>query len=216
MAKIASRAEPRDGESGFTLIELAIVLVIIGLIVGGVLQGQALITNARTSNYQNAAQGYIAAVETYRQRYNAFPGDDDQASTRFGAGVTDGSGEGVLTAADTALLWSHLRAAALITGAADDDSLPSNPFGGTFEFWADADLETPERPLSLSGPLLCATNIDGDVAQIIDAALDDGQGTTGRIRGINRDDRPLIAELEDADVAVAYDQDETYILCHRL
>lgn len=206
----------RDGESGFTLIELAIVLVIIGLIVGGVLQGQALITNARTTNYQNSAQGYIAAVETYRQRYNAFPGDDDEAATRFGGAVVDGAGEGTLTAADTDNLWSHLRAAGLITGAADDTSLPNNPFGGTFEFWADTDLTAPERPLGLAGPLLCATNIDTDVAQIIDTALDDGAGDTGRIRGIDRANQPVIADLEDADVAEVYAPDQTFIICHRL
>lgn len=206
----------RDGESGFTLIELAIVLVIIGLIVGGVLQGQALITNARTTNYQNSAQGYIAAVETYRQRYNAFPGDDDSAATRFGGAVTDGAGEGTLTADDTDRLWSHLRAAGLITGAADDESLPNNPFGGTFEFWADTDLTAPERPLGLAGPLLCATNIDSDVAQIIDTALDDGAGDTGRIRGIDRDNQAVIADLSDDDDAEVYAPDQTFILCHRL
>ena len=68
---------------GFTLVELSIVLVIIGLIIGGVLTGQQIIQNARITNALNAIQAYQAQFQTYQQNFGALPGDDPSAPTRF-------------------------------------------------------------------------------------------------------------------------------------
>ncbi len=62
-------------EKGFTLVELSIVLVIIGLIVGGVLAGQALIQNARERAVISEIQGYDVVINTFRDRFGALPGD---------------------------------------------------------------------------------------------------------------------------------------------
>ena len=70
-------------QSGFTLIELAIVLVIIGLLLGGVLKGQELITQAKIKNVINDFNGMSAAIYSYKDRYNFFPGDDGRAATRW-------------------------------------------------------------------------------------------------------------------------------------
>ncbi len=90
----------RNLSPGFTLIELAIVLVIIGLIVGGVLVGQDLIAAARIRSQLSQIDKYNTAVITFRLKYNVLPGDmlPDQASA-FGffhrSGVhNDGDGDG--------------------------------------------------------------------------------------------------------------------------
>lgn len=65
----------RKGQKGFTLIELSIVLVIIGLIVGGVLVGQDLIKAAEIRATVGQKEKFDAAVNTFRGKYNGFPGD---------------------------------------------------------------------------------------------------------------------------------------------
>ena len=71
MKNTASRA----GQSGFTLIELSIVLVIIGLLVGGVLEGQDLIKAAQIRSTISQFEQFDAAVNTFRTKYNNLPGD---------------------------------------------------------------------------------------------------------------------------------------------
>ena len=66
----------RKGQSGFTLVEIAIVLVIIGLLLGGVLKGQEMITNAKVSKVENDYKGITAAILAYQDRYGVLPGDD--------------------------------------------------------------------------------------------------------------------------------------------
>lgn len=65
-------------QKGFTLVELAIVLVIIGIILGAVLKGQALIDNAKAKRVQDDMRGLEAMVWTYYDRNNRLPGDCDQ------------------------------------------------------------------------------------------------------------------------------------------
>src|SRR3984957_545840 len=87
---------------GFTLIELSIVLVIIGLIVGGVLVGQDLIKAAEVRAQITQIERYNTAVNTFRVKYSNVPGDMNVASAeQFGftdnncagtAGQRDGNG----------------------------------------------------------------------------------------------------------------------------
>ncbi|HEY4309009.1 MAG TPA: prepilin-type N-terminal cleavage/methylation domain-containing protein [Pirellulales bacterium] len=124
-------------QAGFTLIELSIVLVIIGLIVGGVLVGQDLIKAAEIRATVGQVEKYNAAVNTFRTKYNGIPGDlvYTQASA-FGlvlpaAGITSGGGTGLGDGngliQDTAsanapigeplIFWQHLSTASLIDGS---------------------------------------------------------------------------------------------------
>src|SRR5690242_7737866 len=81
--------------AGFTLVEIAIVLVIIGLLLGGILKGQEMITQARIKNVVNDFNGVTAAYFAYQDRYKAIPGDDNGAGGRWTASAAvSGSGNG--------------------------------------------------------------------------------------------------------------------------
>ena len=84
-------------QSGFTLVEIAIVLVIIGLLLGGILKGQEMITQAKIKNIINDFNGITAAMNSYQDRYRALPGDENNAATvaRWGAAAFGGDGNGV-------------------------------------------------------------------------------------------------------------------------
>jgi prepilin-type N-terminal cleavage/methylation domain-containing protein len=73
----------RRHQSGFTLIEIAIVLVIIGLLLGGILKGQELITQGRIRNVANDFQAMTAGINLYQDRYRSLPGDDAGANGRW-------------------------------------------------------------------------------------------------------------------------------------
>src|SRR3954471_18671131 len=83
-------------QAGFTLVEIAIVLVIIGLLLGGILKGQEMITQAKIKNIINDFNGLSAAMYSYQDRYRALPGDELNANTtsRWGATAFGGDGNG--------------------------------------------------------------------------------------------------------------------------
>src|SRR5260370_16662879 len=86
---------------GFTLIEIAIVLVMIGMLLGGVLKGQELITGARVRNLISQQDGIKAAFFGFQDRFRAPPGDYAQATinitgvaTSAACGNGNGNGNG--------------------------------------------------------------------------------------------------------------------------
>jgi prepilin-type N-terminal cleavage/methylation domain-containing protein len=78
-------------KSGFTLIELSIVLVIIGLIVGGILTGRDLIEAAKGRQAVRFLNDFDMSVNTFRAKFNCLPGDCTQA-VAFGLGAAGGAG----------------------------------------------------------------------------------------------------------------------------
>src|SRR3954451_15555926 len=68
-------------QSGFTLVEIAIVLVIIGLLLGGILKGQELINSAKVKNLANDFRTIPTYIYGYQDKFKALPGDDPSAST---------------------------------------------------------------------------------------------------------------------------------------
>jgi len=102
----------KKGQTGFTLIEIAIVLVIIGLLLGGVLKGQELINSAKVKNLANDMRAIQTAVFAFQDKYKALPGDYLAAtanSTFGGTGYTTGDGNGVISAAEAPDAWDQLR-----------------------------------------------------------------------------------------------------------
>jgi len=85
-------------QAGFTLVEIAIVLVIVGLLIGGVLKGQEMITNAKMKRIESDNSGLLAALYSYQDRYLQIPGDDADAEGRVSVYVAadnpNGNGDG--------------------------------------------------------------------------------------------------------------------------
>ena len=112
----------------FSLVELSIVLVILGLLVGGVLSGQSLIRAAQLRAVTTEYQRYTTAIGTFRDKYFALPGDMTNASAfgwldGAGAAVSNGDGNGQITSNatanlnETSLFWVELADAGLIEGS---------------------------------------------------------------------------------------------------
>ena len=122
----------KSTETGFTLVEIAIVLVIIGLLLGGILKGQEMITQAKIKNVIADFSGVSAAYHGYQDRYRAIPGDDPNAATRWttapaaisgsGNGVVDGTYNNACPATsvsgtpESCMWWDHLRRAGFVAG----------------------------------------------------------------------------------------------------
>jgi prepilin-type N-terminal cleavage/methylation domain-containing protein len=184
----------RIRQSGFTLVEIAIVLVIIGLLLGGVLKGQELINSAKIKNLVNDMNGVSTAVYGYQDRFKALPGDDATAATRW-TSTTAGDGNTVLATGTTLhafnsatvtdesrLFWQHLRLAGFI-GGDTTTAQPLNAVGGIMGVQSGAGNQT-VAPLTqgLAGLVVCQTNILGRIAESMDSQLDDGRPNGGAVR----------------------------------
>lgn len=187
--KSKSLRSSRKGQAGFTLVEIAIVLVIIGLLLGGVLKGQELIENAKIKNVANDIRGVTAAYYTYVDRYRAVPGDDAAAATRF-TGAVNGGGNGLITglysataapavAAESNNFWQHLRAAGLVSGSGSNPA--THALGGLLGVQSEVSAAGGST-YGMVGPVLCAGNLPWKVAQALDTLIDDGDSATGSAR----------------------------------
>ena len=99
--------------AGFSLMEISIVLLVIGIIAGGMLKGKDLIDAAQVRAVANDFQNLQTAFESYVNSYGSIPGDDASASARF-PGVADGDGDGVVSSEDAKNVFEHLFSAGLI------------------------------------------------------------------------------------------------------
>lgn len=150
---------------GFSLIEISIVLVIIGLIIGATIKGRDLIESARLNALLMQVNSYRLAIQSFRDQYNALPGDFKEASLHFKDmqnGDGDGmiSGEGLNVHSDAGKVWQHLGAAGMIpscgkpTGEflASNQGAPSTKVGGVIALEQNPEDEMPGLWLIVGRP----------------------------------------------------------------
>lgn len=200
---LASSASTRNKQGGFTLIEIAIVLVIIGLLLGGVMKGQELINTARVRSLNNNIDGITSAWFSFQDRYRAFPGDYTQATVNLptvpSGTIANGDGNGLVgltgttdSPAERANVWLHLQAAGYITGAFDGNNIvvgafncnlttcPDNGFGQGMVVSRGTLQQTPGG--SPAHELLSGRAIPSDVLAELDRKIDDGTPSAGAVQ----------------------------------
>jgi prepilin-type N-terminal cleavage/methylation domain-containing protein len=191
----------RSKQSGFTLVEIAIVLVIIGLLLGGVLKGQELINSAKVKNMINDFRSTSTFVFAYQDRFRALPGDDTRAVANVAAAAPATTPAGTLgnaringvwnslTATDESyLFWEQVRRAGLATGdptpvaapAAADLYNPRNADGGRLGITGDPVIAA--AGAWTANFYICSSGIQGRFARQIDTTIDDGNTAQGTVR----------------------------------
>lgn len=209
--------------SGFTLVEIAIVLVVVGLLLGGVLKGQEMMASAKVKALSGEIKAVSGAYYAYQDRFHAVPGDDTLATTHLGAtvnGVTvvnatgpangfidTGTWVGLLTAAvagnESALFWNHTRTAGMLSGSGSIGSAV-NAVGGSLGINRTS-MVTSMTPGSA---FVCTGAVDGKLASQLDTSMDDGDPTIGTVQGTEGS-----AVTTAAAAATSYAPGTSYTVC---
>lgn len=197
-------------QTGFTLIEIAIVLVIIGLLLGGILKGQELINSAKVKSIAGEFKNIPIFLYGYQDKFRSLPGDDGAAAIHLTGGtvctpaaagrcaVNNGSIDGPWNAlgpapdAESYLFWQHVRLAGFTSGPTNPaaaDYLPVNAAGGTIGIQSNnasfttITLNAAGGASVMSGAyIICSTGILGKFVKQLDTTLDNGDPDTGAMR----------------------------------
>ena len=223
-------------QQGFTLVEIAIVLVIIGLLLGGILKGQEMITQAKIKNVVADFSGISAAYYGYQDRYRAIPGDDPNAATRWAGGVTasgDGNGQVggtynntcpatvVAATPESCKWWDHLRRAGFVAGTGGQQ--PFNAVTGLLGVQTGSGA-SPVGPTlgtdaagtgGFAGLIVCSANLPDKISIAVDTQMDDGVPISGTVRGLLQT-APNPSTTNPATAAYVENGTNTYMLCRSL
>lgn len=214
-------------QTGFTLIELAIVLVIIGLLLGGVLRGQELINSAKVKNMANDFRSIPVYIYGYQDKFKALPGDDKAAVSHVGA-TTNGNGNGALegswfnvkaSTSEAYQFWQHVRMANLAVGPTDDanaDWRPTNADGGSIGIMAGTNVAASSAIKDGSGNaikgsyVICSQGILGKYVTQLDVNMDDGNAATGSMLAAKTNTPALGLSADTGTI----DPAGSYIVCY--
>ena len=169
-------------QKGFTLVEIAIVLVIIGLLLGGVLKGQELIENAKIKSIAKDMENMAAGYYSYQDRKSEYP-----------------------SVATNGAFWTDLKTEGFISGEYDA-ATPANTEGPTHAYNGNYYLTLAAgTPVVLkSGKnYICADNIASDIASSLDIKYDDGLPQSGSWVVV-ADATPPVDANTTADSSAAY------------
>ena len=191
----------KRNQSGFTLIEIAIVLVIIGLLLGGVLKGQELINSAKVKNLSTDFRNIPVFIYSYQDKFRSLPGDDSLAASHvagtvatanpagsLGNGLINGNWDSTTPTDESIVFWQHVRLAGLYAGPTtlpaagftdQDPYLPQNAVGGRVGI--ESGSANPPIANLKGSYYICSKHILGKFAKQLDTTLDDGVGSTGSI-----------------------------------
>jgi len=218
-------------QKGFTLVEIAIVLVIIGLLLGGILKGQEMITQAKIKNVMADFSGISAAYHGYQDRYRRLPGDDNQAATRWTdltAATDNGDGNGVVAGqynaggdVESRNFWLHLRKAGFVAGSGKEQ--PFNALTGMLGVQTGDGAATPAPTLldGAGGPgfvglIMCSANLPDKIAIAVDTQMDDGLSGKGTVRGLLQTGANPATGTGAATATYAETGSNVYVLCRSL
>ena len=223
---------------GFTLVEIAIVLVIIGLLLGGILKGQEMITQAKIKNVIADFSGISAAYHGYVDRYKKLPGDDPCAggvvtvgncgtTTGRWTGATAGNGNGTVAGLynsgtntdESRLWWDHLRRAGFVSGVGDQQ--PFNALTGMIGVQTGDNAGGPSLGTDaagtggFSGLIICSANLPDKIAIAADTQMDDGLSVSGDVRSqLQATANPALAK--QAAAAYAETGTNAYLICRSM
>jgi prepilin-type N-terminal cleavage/methylation domain-containing protein len=186
----------KSQQSGFTLVEIAIVLVIIGLLLGGILKGQELINSAKVKSLANDFRTIPTYIYAYQDKFKALPGDDTTAATHvsgatnattggtIGNGVIEGFWHSAVATDESYLFWQHVRLSNLAPGptvVTDPDYWPKNAMGGFIGI--NSASAAAVQILGMTGTYqICSTGVLGKFVKQLDIQMDDGNTATGSMR----------------------------------
>ena len=216
----------QQGQQGFTLVEIAIVLVIIGLLLGGILKGQEMIVQAKIKNVIADYSGVSAAYHGYQDRYRKIPGDDGDANARWTLGIaapaTGAYNNGIISGGyatttaneESRLFWLHLRRAGFVSGS--DQEQPFNAVTGRLGVQT-GDTAGGAIFGGFSGLIICSANLPDKIAIATDTQMDDGVGNTGTVRGLlQTTPNPPLPAGTAATAAYVENGTNVYVLCRTL
>lgn len=222
----------KRNQSGFTLIEIAIVLVIIGLLLGGILKGQELINSAKVKNLATDFKNIPVFIYGYQDKFKALPGDDASlvahlgvppavacaptgtATCNPGNGIIDGAWNAVAVTSESYVFWQHVRLAGLAAGSTDTtnaagDYIPRNAVGGQIGVTNAAASPV----IGLKGSyIICSDAIAGKFAKQLDITLDDGNPGTGSMQVVPANTVIPMASPYNTTTNVLVD-DTPYLVC---
>ncbi len=185
--------------AGFTLVELAVVLLVIGGLVVAVLKANDLILNARVRKAITVHHGHHAAIVAFFDRYRYLPGDHPRATAEIQRVQYDGNGDGRVertatpagpggTSQEDLLAWEHLSKAGMIDGAyaltpaSPELTFPRNPWGGYLDFAFDTDYGAPGSTATPRHTLKTGNQMPVEVVSEMDYKMDDGNAAAGEFR----------------------------------
>jgi prepilin-type N-terminal cleavage/methylation domain-containing protein len=191
----------KSQQSGFTLVEIAIVLVIIGLLLGGILKGQELINSAKVKNIANDFRVIPTYIYAYQDKFKALPGDDANVVVHLGSltpAATPGNGNGVidgtvftsgLPTGEALQFWQHVRAANLASGSTDPadtaNYVPVNAVGGRISVAGMSTTTGQPWITGMTGTYqICSKAILGKFVKQLDIQMDDGSTNAGSMRAV--------------------------------
>ncbi len=225
--KLAFMAQPKKNR-GFTLIEIAIVLVVIGLLLGAVLIGQELVSNTKVKRYASDFHNIPIMLYSYQDRFKESPGDDAQvmshlagavlATTPAGAvgnGTIDGVWNSATNSDETCLFWQHVRLAGLAPGSAPVDCAPNadywpkNANGGQIGIQSNSGFVTMTGGMRGSY-IICSSNILGQYVLRLDAMIDDGNPETGSMLAIQQS---AVGGAPSTTATVQANPADSFIVC---
>ncbi|MBF0109214.1 MAG: hypothetical protein HQL76_08570 [Magnetococcales bacterium] len=199
--------------AGVTLVEMAVIMVIMGLIIGsGVLMGQTMIQGARTKDTMAIVSDLARAVRFFREKYNYLPGDIPDAKAKIATGVADACdydrdddtqdppvvGNGVIDdvavgegkSSESACVPEHLSRAEMIRGG----GVAMRSRFGVVRILSRAALELETGAPAVSGRwrnVIVLEQLPLDVAREMDRQMDDGVAEAGSHRFVAQDPVPL-------------------------